>query len=162
LEEVERERDEAGATADGLGRRIEELEAERERLLAVAAAQAELGDRLGALERERDEAYRRVAEAEDAARRSEDLARELKGRCAELEEAVAEAETRQAATTPEATRHLLFVQSGARYDLLERDGPPPARGEEVELHDVRFVVTKLGRSPLARDTRPCAYLYAAA
>ena len=63
---------------------------------------------------------------------------------------------------PQATRHLLFVQAGPGYELLEREGVPPVEGDEVELDEARFVVTKLGRSPLARDTRPCAYLQAAA
>jgi hypothetical protein len=44
---------------------------------------------------------------------------------------------------------------------LERDGLPPAAGDEVELEEARFVVTKLGRSPFAHDERPCAYLHAA-
>ena len=66
----------------------------------------------------------------------------------------------EAAQAPQSTCHLLFVQTGARYELLERDGAPPAEGDEVELGEARFVVTKLGRSPFARDTRPCAYLHA--
>ena len=50
----------------------------------------------------------------------------------------------------------------AGRELLEREGAPPAQGAEIELGEARFVVTKLGRSPLARDTRPCAYLQTAA
>ena len=96
----------------------------------------------------------RDAEAAEAAAHVHEL------RLRELEEAL-EALTSIAEEAPVATRHLLFVQAGARYELLEREGAPPVEGDEVELDEARFVVTKLGRSPLARDPRPCAYLHAA-
>ena len=104
-------------------------------------------------ERERREAAERRAEAAEAAAERNEL------RARELEKAV---EAAKPAEEPPATRHLLFVQAGARYELLEREGAPPAEGDEVELDEVRFLVTKLGRSPFARDPRPCAYPQAAA
>jgi hypothetical protein len=57
-------------------------------------------------------------------------------------------------------KHLLFVSKPSGYELVERDGEPPALGSKVELGDdsVRFVVAKLGPSPLPQDDRPCAYL----
>ena len=59
-------------------------------------------------------------------------------------------------------RHLLFVSKPSGYELLERDGEPPATGSEVELDEgARFTVSKLGPSPLPDDERPCAYLQAA-
>lgn len=55
--------------------------------------------------------------------------------------------------------HLLFVWTPGGYRLVERDGEPPAVGDEVELDDERRErVTKLGPSPLPGDGRPCAFL----
>ena len=61
-----------------------------------------------------------------------------------------------------ATAHLLFVPSPAGYELVEREGAPPATGDEVELEDGRvLVVAKVARAPLPGDGRPCAYLESA-
>ena len=59
-----------------------------------------------------------------------------------------------------ATAHLLFVPTPARYLLVERLGPPPEPGVELELPTERgrFVVTKVGRSPYPGERRPCAFL----
>jgi chromosome segregation ATPase len=174
VEAARRALDEAAATAEVHAHEVgRELDDARARLTAAEAAaaaherRAEELDRLRAEEhqrteellRARDSGEQRAEAAEAAAERHELRAREPERRCAELEEALV---ATTAADAPAATRHLLFVQAGARYELLERDGAPPARGDEVELDDMRFVVMKLGRSPLARDTRPCAYLQAAA
>ena len=60
-----------------------------------------------------------------------------------------------------ADTHLLFVSKPSGYELLERDGEPPAAGAEVELEEgARFTVARLGPSPLPDDARPCAYLQA--
>jgi hypothetical protein len=60
----------------------------------------------------------------------------------------------------QAFAHLLFVPTPARYLLLDRDGAPPAPGEELEVPEVaaRFSVTKVGRAPYPGELRPCAYL----
>jgi hypothetical protein len=57
-------------------------------------------------------------------------------------------------------KYLLFVSKPSGYELVERDGEPPAPGSEVELGDdgLRFTVSKLGPSPLPQDGRVCAYL----
>jgi hypothetical protein len=57
-------------------------------------------------------------------------------------------------------KHLLFVSKPSGYELLEREGEPPAPGSEVELGEdgLRFTVSKLGPSPLPQDARVCAYL----
>ena len=62
--------------------------------------------------------------------------------------------------TAEATAasHLLFVWKPSGYELLERDGEPPAQGTPIEEGDARLVVAKIGASPLPGDTRACAYL----
>jgi hypothetical protein len=58
-------------------------------------------------------------------------------------------------------KHLLFVSKPSGYELTERDGEPPAVGDEVELADQRYRVVKIAPSPLPGDERPCAYLQAA-
>ena len=58
-------------------------------------------------------------------------------------------------------KHLLFVSKPTGYELVEREGEPPAVGSEVELDEgagPRFVVSKIAPSPLPQDQRPCAYL----
>jgi hypothetical protein len=55
-------------------------------------------------------------------------------------------------------RHLLFVWKPSGYELVERDGEPPAVGSAIDLGDRSEHVTKIGPSPLPGDRRPCAYL----
>jgi hypothetical protein len=60
---------------------------------------------------------------------------------------------------PEAhASHLLFVPTAARYLMVERQGPPPAPGDELELDEGTFLVGKLGRAPFPGEQRPCAFL----
>jgi hypothetical protein len=54
--------------------------------------------------------------------------------------------------------YLVFVSKPSGYELGEREGEPPPAGSEIEDADVRFVVSKVGHSPLPGDERPCAYL----
>ena len=56
-------------------------------------------------------------------------------------------------------KHLLFVWRPTGYVLEERDGEPPALGDDVEVADGELQrVTKVGPSPLPGDGRRCAYL----
>jgi hypothetical protein len=55
-------------------------------------------------------------------------------------------------------KHLLFVWKPSGYELVERDGEPPAVGSSIDLGDRSEHVTKIGPSPLPGDRRPCAYL----
>lgn len=58
-----------------------------------------------------------------------------------------------------AGKHLLFVSRPTGYELAEREGEPPAPGEEIELDgEGSFVVVKVASSPLPQDDRPCVYL----
>jgi hypothetical protein len=58
-----------------------------------------------------------------------------------------------------ADKHVLFVSRPTGYELAEREGEPPAPGEEIELDgEGSFVVVKVSASPLPQDDRPCAYL----
>ena len=54
--------------------------------------------------------------------------------------------------------HLVFVWRPSGYELLEREGEPPAVGDEVDQDGRTLLVTKVALSPLPRDTRMCAYL----
>jgi len=84
-------------------------------------------------------------------RRLQDELARLRGEFARL--TVAEA-------PKQASAHLLFVPTPARYLLLEREGAPPAAGEELQVFEAegRFTVTKVGRAPYPGEPRPCAYL----
>jgi hypothetical protein len=53
--------------------------------------------------------------------------------------------------------YLLFISKPTGYELRERDGDPPAVGEEVEDDGLRLQVTKIATSPLPGDSRRCAY-----
>ena len=60
-----------------------------------------------------------------------------------------------------AGKHLLFLTRPTGYELVERDGDPPAPGDAVELDgEGRFVVSKVAPSPLPDDDRTCVYLQA--
>jgi hypothetical protein len=56
--------------------------------------------------------------------------------------------------------HVLFVSKPTGYELVSRDGDPPAIGAEVQFDDQdgRWFVTRIGPSPLPADKRRCAYL----
>ena len=53
--------------------------------------------------------------------------------------------------------YLLFISKPTGYELSERDGDPPAVGEEIVDDDLRVQVTKIATSPLPGDSRRCAY-----
>jgi hypothetical protein len=57
-----------------------------------------------------------------------------------------------------ADTHLLFVWKPSGYELQEREGEPPAVGEEIEENGNRQIVSKVAPSPLPGDSRRCAYL----
>ncbi|MGZ4353749.1 MAG: hypothetical protein ACXVZ4_09395 [Gaiellaceae bacterium] len=50
--------------------------------------------------------------------------------------------------------YVVFVWKTSGYELEEREGEPPAIGEQV---DDGLVVTKVGASPLPGDRRRCVY-----
>jgi hypothetical protein len=57
--------------------------------------------------------------------------------------------------------HLVFVQLDERYELISRDGPPPAPSTPLSLPDVDegvFVVAGRRSSPLPGDGRPCVFV----
>lgn len=76
--------------------------------------------------------------------------------------AVVEADARIAEQIPlsELEGYVAFAPTGDGYRLLQVEGRPPQLGATVEVDGVEgpLVVTRLGRSPLPLDLRPCAYL----
>ena len=61
----------------------------------------------------------------------------------------------------EPATHLVFAQLDGRYELITREGPPPAPSTAFELPDVDdglFVVAGSRRSPLPGDARPCVFV----
>lgn len=57
-----------------------------------------------------------------------------------------------------AAAHLLFVPTAERYELVERDGPPPLEGSLLELEAGEFVVSRIGPAPFPAEPRPCVFL----
>ena len=55
-------------------------------------------------------------------------------------------------------KYLLFVSKPTGYELVEREGEPPAVGTVIDDDDARGSVLKLAASPLPGDSRVCAYL----
>lgn len=115
---------------------------EREKL--VAEAEEELGRRrqeLGAVELKRAAVERRE--------------RDVEAREAEIGEATTSTVT-TARTSPDSVE-LAFVP-GASYDLVELEPVPLSPGSELDIAAETYVVARVGRSPLPRDSRRCAYL----
>ncbi|HEU0304372.1 MAG TPA: hypothetical protein VFR32_07315 [Gaiellaceae bacterium] len=55
---------------------------------------------------------------------------------------------------------VAFLPSPRGYGLVERIGPAPAVGTLLEDDGTVFRVIRLGRSPLPRDGRRCAFFEA--
>jgi hypothetical protein len=163
-------------TALELSRREERLRDERasvERLIRRSTAELEAREKeLVDFERELRGREERLSIAEaDVARRREDLgAVELKRAALERRERAVEAreaalESSQAAVEPAAGEpgsietevELLFVP-GAEYRLVSAAGQAVSPGERLEVEGKEYAVARIGRSPLPRDARHCAYL----
>ena len=97
---------------------------------------------------ERDRELRQVQEVNDRLRTQIQELRERPGTTAEARLA-----------TP--ASHLVFVQLDERYELISREGPPPAPDTPVSFPDVdegTFVVAGRRSSPLPGDERPCVFV----
>ena len=151
--------------------RISGLEVERDTALERLHA-AEIGADELAAANAATAAHR--AESKAAAERAAALAQERDAAIAQLREAQAEIaklaatsetaalEAPQADVAPwaDADRHQLFFQGAAGYELVERDGPPPAPGSSVALETGPHVVARIAASPAPGPRVPCAYLVA--
>jgi chromosome segregation ATPase len=56
---------------------------------------------------------------------------------------------------------VCFLPSVTGYQLIHINGPMPDAGDAIDLNQARYLVAKVGRSPLPFDRRRCAYLQAA-
>ena len=93
-------------------------------------------------------------------------ARELAKRIAEEEQRRSNAAAEVDASVPDrrdggADAHVLFLWHSSGYQLLSREGAVPEAGTEISLSEHgggRYVVCKVGPSPLPGDPRRCAFL----
>jgi hypothetical protein len=117
----------------------------------LAAAEDALAERDRRLDELAEQHAREVAQLEE-------LNERLRAQVQELRIASGETEDDDPAV-PDS--HLVFVQLDERYELISRDGPPPAPSTPFFLPDVdegSFVVAGSRRSPLPGDGRPCVYV----
>lgn len=150
-----------------LARELADRHAEQETLLAHQRSE------LAELDAERSLVRLRTDELQAAERRLEEsdgrvafLTRELDAlgealaarerRTAEVEHTVET--TRDEAAESHSAGHVRFVASPDGYRLATSDERCARAGDVVEIDGRSFVVTRVGRSPLPDDARPCAFL----
>ncbi len=165
--------------AAGLEQRVDEREQalarEAEARAAVELQLASLGASADALDqRLQEECAAHVATRRELGRLEADLA-ELQpltdklaatetelASCARLLEEVSagldSAKERIGERTYDPDRHVVFVPVEGVYRLADMSGPTPEVGAYEDIDGVRFLVTRIGRSPLPADTRRCAFL----
>ena len=97
-----------------------------------------------------------VPDLEPEINRLQDENRRLQGELDRLRSEFARLRLVEALEQP--SSHLVFVPTPQCYHVLEREGPPPEPGEELELSAGTFVVGKVGRAPFPGERRPCAFL----
>ena len=186
IERLTRDAEERNTEIERLTRDAEERNTEIERLTRDAEGR-DVGIN-AEIERLTDDAKNRNAELEritrDVKERNaaiEGLTRDVAGCDAEIERLRQENERIRAQAGRFATRlrrepqqpdqpetpapvpasHLVFVQLGGGYELVESDGPPPPLHTLLELPQFgedEFVVTRLGHSPLPADPRACIFI----
>lgn len=102
----------------------------------------------------------RLAEVEHELVRAERIAERRRAQAARLVRRL-RAHVAHLADVPAPDGHVLLIQLADRYELVERDGRPPAADAIVALPgigDETFVVDRLCRSPLPNDARSCVVL----
>lgn len=130
----------------------EQALAEGERLLEARRSE------LGAVELRRASVERREEALADRQRELDELRTELSRRIEETELRSRTASEQDAnRTAPDSTAHVLLLVTD-RYTLRAADGPAPPAGSSVDVDGQSFRVTRVGRSPLPGDRRPCAFL----
>lgn len=138
------------------------------RYLELKARYEELGTRY----QELDGAFRSIQLAGARAAETETALAELRARYEERQARFYELERRheqlgarfealggEQARVRSDSRHTLFVPTPDGYTLLDRVGPAPEPGTEIELASgERFGVLRIGPSPFPGDADACAYL----
>ena len=144
---------------EALSAREREVARRRALLDGLGIAAGERSDIVDELFRHLEEWTKRVNRLQDELRSAQAAIASRDARIAELS---ALRLVENGPPTPEAEapgRHLLFVRAGTGYELRDADGPPPESGEELEsAPGERWIVVKVGASPLPGDPRPCAFV----
>ena len=148
---LEHERDSAVEQLRAREVELAELAAARDEALARRQAAEGAVSRVSELVKERDDALARLSAAET----------EVAELAAARDEAAGSAQIAGTDAWAAAERHLLFFQGPKGYELVERDGPPPAPGAQLELETGMQVVARIAASPAPGPRVPCAYLVAA-
>lgn len=55
----------------------------------------------------------------------------------------------------EVAAHTLFLSTATGYTIIERDGPAPRPGDDVQLGDDAYRARRYRHSPFPADPRPC-------
>jgi DNA repair exonuclease SbcCD ATPase subunit len=142
----------------------EQLRAQVEELSTQVRSRDERIERLGEdlrgcdaeIERQRSRVDELSTQVRSRDERIERLTDDVRGCDEEIERLRAQVPTVSA--PPDG--HLVLVQLGDRYELLEREGSPPGCGAPLELPELcdgLLVVAGSGRSPFPGDARPCAF-----
>ena len=157
LERSQAKRSDVRELRDALGRVEQHIAAEtaKEDTRVVAVEEA-LRDGLASLASRLSESEGAYFQAGDSLRRSiEHLGSAIRGADAHSAPDHVGAEAPVVATS-----FLAFAPTPEGYRLVELDGASPSIGGLVEVpgSETRFVVARLGASPLPFDRRPCAYL----
>ena len=146
-------------TTDGENLYLAQLE---EQWAKLAAAE----ERLAEAERELTALRRTAGRRRDQATRLVERIRTRDRHIAELSAIERDALAQSTETTPSrldagASRgHLVYAQLPERYVLVERDGEPPEPDATLELPEIgeeKFLVCRVGKSPLPNDARPCVF-----
>jgi hypothetical protein len=153
-------------------RRAEELQAAETRLAETDGRAASLELELGTLRQAATVRERQVAEIEAELTRTRQALRDRDAAVQRASERLAELErnctspapkqvgVRIRDTPPERTQrgHVRFISFPDGYRLDTSDERCARPGDVIEVHGRSFVVTRVGRSPLPDDRRPCAFL----
>jgi hypothetical protein len=121
--------------------------------------------KLAAAEEQLAEAERELTALRQRARRRRDQAARLVERIRKRDRRIAELSASETAPSKPDTGssgggHLVYAQLADRYVLVERDGDAPEPDAIVELPEVgdeKLLVSRVGKSPLPNDARPCAF-----
>jgi hypothetical protein len=137
---------------------LEEQLAERDQRLAGHT------DGTAAIEREYRAALEQAERERDAlAERFDELQRLMNETTAAHQTAFAKLEEQLVTVEPAESSHVLLVPAPSGYVLLDRTGPAPEARTVVEIGpgawgEGRFVVSRIGPSPLPDGPKHCAFL----
>ena len=146
LAELDERQAELNARAAELERREAALAIDEERV-------AERSRELGTVELRRAAVERRTGSLRARALELERQAAEIASLASRLD--AIGVRRREEGACPARDLHVVLT-SGDRYRLVERDGPPPAPGDDVELDEGTYRCVRITISPLPADTRRCA------